>query len=81
MYSGEMVLSLVRRNVFDLPTNVSLSYFWCSGFMLGAFLVFQVVTGIVLSFLYVCSSLDSFGCVLSIRRDSLFGWLVRYLHV
>lgn len=76
-----MVLSLFRRNVFDLPTKVSLGYFWCRGFMIGVFLVLQVISGVVLSFLYVCSCVERFGCVLRISNDRFFGWLVRYLHV
>lgn len=69
----EVVWGLVRRNVFDLPTNLSLSYFWCRGFMLSAFLVLQVFSGVILSFLYVCDPLVSFSCVLDITKDSFFG--------
>nr|QZZ81258.1 cytochrome b [Prosthogonimus pellucidus] len=73
--------SLFCRNVIDLPTNISLNYFWCGGFMLSFFLLLQVVSGVVLSLLYVSDCLVSFGCVLDISGDSFFGWVVRYLHV
>ena len=68
----ELMVSLVRSNVVDLPTNLSLRYFWCRGFMISAFLILQVVSGIVLSLLYVADSDMSFGCVLSLKDESLF---------
>lgn len=79
--NGGRMLSLMSRKVFDLPTGVSLSYFWCGGFMLGFFLVLQVISGVVLSFFYVAQASNRFGCVLGITNDGLFGWLVRYTHV
>nr|UFJ44420.1 cytochrome b [Glypthelmins sp. LW2G] len=72
---------LVRNNVIDLPTNVSLSYFWCGGFMISVFLVVQVISGVILSFLYVADSSLSFGCVLDFTSEGLFVWLVRYFHI
>nr|AWK02429.1 cytochrome b [Acanthoparyphium sp. WAK-2018] len=75
------MLSVVRGNVVDLPTNISLSYFWCGGFMISAFLVVQIVSGIILSFLYVADSNLSFGCVVDFTSESLFVWLVRYSHI
>nr|YP_010704123.1 cytochrome b [Plagiorchis elegans]WCO87333.1 cytochrome b [Plagiorchis elegans] len=75
------MLSLIRSNVVDLPTNLSLSYLWCGGFMISFFLVVQVVSGIILSFLYVADSDMSFGCVLDFTNESLFVWLTRYFHI
>nr|YP_009650986.1 cytochrome b [Uvitellina sp. SSS-2019]QCY72812.1 cytochrome b [Uvitellina sp. SSS-2019] len=75
------MFSVFRNNVVDLPTNVSLSYFWCGGFMISAFLFIQIVSGVILSFLYVADSCLSFGCVLGFTSESLFVWFVRYFHV
>nr|YP_010702650.1 hypothetical protein P1R15_mgp03 [Sparganum proliferum]CAI7563734.1 cob [Sparganum proliferum] len=75
-----MVL-LLRRNVVDLPTNYSLNYYWCSGFMISAFMVVQVITGVVLSLLYVADSELSFRCVMDLSNDSFFTWGVRYWHI
>nr|AAN15171.1 cytochrome b [Paragonimus westermani] len=75
------MLSVLRYNVVDLPTNLSLNYFWCGGFMISGFLALQLVSGVVLSLLYVADSEMSFGCVLDFTNESLFVWLVRYLHV
>nr|ATY46016.1 cytochrome b [Haplorchis taichui]AYV63034.1 cytochrome b [Haplorchis taichui] len=75
------MVSVVRGNVVDLPTNVSLSYFWCGGFMISVFLVIQVVSGVILSLLYVGDAGVSFGLVLDFVNESLFLWFVRYLHI
>ena len=67
------VLKLLTSKVFDLPTRVSLSYLWCGGFMLRFFLVVQVVSGVILSFLYVADSCLRFGCVLEVTNERFFG--------
>lgn len=75
------MVSLVRSNVVDLPTNVSLRYFWCGGFLISGFLVVQLVSGIILSLLYTADSGIRFSCVVSFTKDGLFTWLVRYTHI
>lgn len=49
--------------------------------MISFFLVVQIVSGVILSFLYVADSSMRFSCVLDISNESFFGWLVRYRHV
>nr|YP_009092172.1 cytochrome b [Dicrocoelium chinensis]AHG06497.1 cytochrome b [Dicrocoelium chinensis] len=75
------MLAIIRSNVLDLPANVSLGYLWCSGFMISGFMFFQVLTGVVLSFLYVSGCEVSFSCVTGFTNESLFVWLVRYAHI
>nr|UFQ89126.1 cytochrome b [Rhinebothrium fulbrighti] len=75
------MISVVRSNLVDLPTNYSLNYYWCSGFMVSAFMVFQVVTGIILSLLYVADVQLSFHCVMDLTNDSFFTWCIRYWHI
>nr|QJD07081.1 cytochrome b [Ancyrocephalus mogurndae] len=75
------MLNLFRSNIVDLPTNSSLNYYWCSGFMISGFLALQIVSGILLSLLYVADSNLSFSCVMSITNDALFSWVVRYVHI
>nr|YP_009326176.1 cytochrome b [Paragonimus ohirai]APD26968.1 cytochrome b [Paragonimus ohirai] len=75
------MLSVLRSNVVDLPTNLSLSYLWCGGFMISSFLVLQLGSGVVLSLLYVADAGLSFGCVLDFTGESVFVWLIRYLHI
>lgn len=66
------MVSLVRSNVVDLPTKVSLRYLWCGGFLIRGFLVVQVVSGVILSLLYTADSGLRFSCVLSFTKDDLF---------
>lgn len=75
------MISIIRRNLIDLPTKFSLRYYWCSGFMISAFMVLQVVTGVILSFLYVADVNLSFHCVMDLTKDSFFTWCVRYWHI
>nr|UFQ88502.1 cytochrome b [Rhinebothrium sp. 3 DJM-2021]UFQ88514.1 cytochrome b [Rhinebothrium sp. 3 DJM-2021]UFQ88538.1 cytochrome b [Rhinebothrium sp. 3 DJM-2021]UFQ88550.1 cytochrome b [Rhinebothrium sp. 3 DJM-2021] len=75
------MISLIRNNLIDLPTNYSLNYYWCSGFMISAFMVFQVLTGVILSFMYVADTQLSFQCVMDLTNDSFFTWCVRYWHI
>ena len=75
------MISIIRRKIVDLPTKFSLSYYWCSGFMISAFMVFQIITGIILSFLYVADVKLSFQCVMDLTKDSFFTWSVRYWHI
>nr|YP_010939816.1 cytochrome b [Megalobenedenia derzhavini]WLG31379.1 cytochrome b [Megalobenedenia derzhavini] len=75
------MLKLVRNNIIDLPTNASLNYYWCSGFMISGFLGLQIVSGIILSLLYVADVNLSFSCIMELTSDSLFSWFVRYVHI
>lgn len=51
------------------------------GFRLGYVLLLQLISGIVLSLLYVCSESASFARVIDLRSDSVFSNFIRYLHV
>lgn len=72
---------LLRSNLVDLPTNASLNYFWCRGFMISGFLALQLIRGIILSLLYVADSGLSFHCVVELTKDRFFSWAVRYAHI
>jgi ubiquinol-cytochrome c reductase cytochrome b subunit len=49
--------------------------------MISVFLIFQVVSGVILSLLYVADSFLSFGCVIDMTKEGLFVWFVRYMHI
>ena len=75
------MVSIIRRNLIDLPTKYSLSYFWCSGFMISSFMILQIVTGVILSFLYVADSNVRFSVVMGFSNDSFYTWCLRYWHI
>lgn len=66
------MINVIRRNLIDLPTNYSLNYYWCSGFMISIFMVVQILTGVVLSFLYVADSMSRFSVVMKFSKDSFY---------
>nr|AAK82343.1 cytochrome b [Echinococcus equinus] len=72
---------LFRRNLIDLPINYSLNYYWSSGFVLSMFMVLQIFTGVLLSFLYVADFMCSFFMVMNLSNDSFFTWCLRYWHM
>ncbi|MEO1968941.1 MAG: cytochrome b/b6 [Sphingomonadaceae bacterium] len=63
---------------YPVPRN--LSYFWNFGVLAGFFLVFQIVTGVVLAMHYAANSTVAFGSIEHIMRDVNWGWLLRYAH-
>nr|YP_001218757.1 cytochrome b [Echinococcus oligarthrus]BAF56511.1 cytochrome b [Echinococcus oligarthrus] len=75
------MIFLFRRNLIDLPINYSLNYYWSSGFVLSMFMVIQIFTGVLLSFLYVADFVCSFFMVMNLSNDSFFTWCLRYWHM
>nr|BBB87234.1 cytochrome b [Moniezia sp. MN-2015] len=75
------MINIIRRNLIDLPTSYSLNYYWCSGSMISIFMGLQVVTGVVLSFLYVADVCVSFSTVMGFSNDSFYTWCLRYWHM
>nr|UEC44186.1 cytochrome b [Taenia tianguangfui] len=75
------MVSLFRRNLIDLPISFSLNYYWSNGFVLSVFMILQILTGIILSFLYVGDYIVSFFTVMNLSNDSFSGWCLRYWHI
>ena len=62
------------------PTPRNLNYFWNFGFLAGAALMIQIITGIVLAMHYAANGAVAFDSVEHIMRDVNSGWLIRYAH-
>jgi ubiquinol-cytochrome c reductase cytochrome b subunit len=62
------------------PTPRNLNYFWNFGFLAGAALMIQIITGIVLAMHYAANGAIAFDSVEHIMRDVKSGWLIRYAH-
>nr|YP_007890995.1 cytochrome b [Hydatigera krepkogorski]BAN15679.1 cytochrome b [Hydatigera krepkogorski] len=75
------MFNLFRLNLIDLPISYSINYYWSYGFVLSMFMCIQIITGVVLSFLYISDSSVSFFNVTSLSNDSFFTWCLRYLHI
>lgn len=75
------MINVIRRNLLDLPTNYSLNYYWCSGFVISMLMGLQVLTGVFLSFFYIADCVSSFSVVMMFSKDRLFSWCIRYWHI
>ncbi|MBV8970715.1 MAG: cytochrome b/b6 [Sphingomonadaceae bacterium] len=62
------------------PAPKNLNYFYNFGFLAGAALMIQIITGIVLAMHYRADTSLAFDSVEHIMRDVNSGWLIRYMH-
>jgi ubiquinol-cytochrome c reductase cytochrome b subunit len=62
------------------PAPKNLNYFWNFGFIAGAALMIQIITGIVLAMHYAANTQVAFDSVEHIMRDVNNGWMLRYMH-
>jgi len=53
---------------------------WNQGFLLGLFMVIQILTGILLGLHYTPSINSAYYSVMHILREVYFGWSFRYMH-
>jgi len=74
------LFSLVSNHTLNYSTPINLNYGWSFGSLIGLYLVFQVITGILLVMFYTPHSLYAFMSTEFIMRDVNYGWLIRYLH-
>lgn len=72
---------IFKNHIISYPTSINLNVNWCYGFVLGFFLVIQIITGLLLAAQYVSDSSFAFENIEHIMRNVQYGWLLRYLHV
>ena len=72
--------SFLRKELVDYPTPRNLSYWWNFGFLSGAVLIIQVVSGLFLAMHYKADIALAFDSIQYIEREVNFGWLLRSLH-
>lgn len=64
----------------DLPCPSSLNWAWNLGSMLGACLVVQLLTGLILASRFRASTELAFNSVDALNREIWYGWLFRFFH-
>jgi len=64
----------------DLPSPRFITYNWNFGFILGITLGIQILSGVFLTIHYIPDLRGAFRRVVSIRRDTFMGWLIRVIH-
>lgn len=73
-------LSVLQKSLFLLPTPSSLSLAWNFGFILGAILRWQILTGLFLA-IHFSGDVDlAFSRVVDIMNETNGGWLTRMAH-
>jgi len=75
------LVKIVNNALVDLPTPVSINYWWNFGSMLGVCLRAQIATGVVLATQYNSNLYTAFDSVIHISRDTNLGWIFRFLHL
>lgn len=74
------LIRIVNGFLIDLPSPSRLRYMWNFGSLLGIYLIFQILTGLILAIQFTGDMNLSFYRVVHMMRDVNFGWLVRGLH-
>jgi ubiquinol-cytochrome c reductase cytochrome b subunit len=74
------LINILNDHLIEYPTPININYLWNFGFMAGAFLVVQILTGIFLAMHYTPHIDLAFISVEHIMRDVNNGWLIRYFH-
>lgn len=64
---------------FFIPRNIS--YYWNLGSMAGIVLVVQIITGLLLSFLYATKTPDVFFLLNIFCKDRFWGFILRIIHL
>ena len=71
---------VIKDHVFSYPGFSSFNYFWNFGFLAMICLVFQLITGFILSLYYSADIELAFFSIERFMRDFEFGWAIRYFH-
>lgn len=74
------IINLANAHLYYYPTPLNLTYFWGLGSLSGIFLVFQMVSGILLAMYYIPEVILAFESINYIMREVNIGWFFRYIH-
>nr|ARO35570.1 cytochrome b [Odorrana schmackeri] len=80
MRKSHPLIKIVNNSFIDLPTPTGISAWWNFGSLLGACLIVQIVTGLLLAMHYTADTSLAFSSIAHICRDVNNGWLLRNLH-
>nr|AEX37734.1 cytochrome b [Pseudogarypus banksi] len=67
-------------NFMIMPTPLNISFWWTNGSTLGILIIMQTITGLMLSSEYSSCTSTSFFSILSIMKNSSYGWVTRFSH-
>ena len=71
---------IYKNHLLSYPTQINLNYFYSFGVLLFICLVFQLITGFILTFYYSASIDLAFYSIERFMRNYKYSWAVRYFH-
>jgi len=72
--------AVIKHELTEYPVPKNLTYWWNFGFLAGAVLMIQIVSGLFLAMHYKADAQLAFDSVQNIMREVNYGWLIRYMH-
>lgn len=78
--SNSTILNFFFEFAARYPTPDSLTYSWNFGFIALVCLIFQILTGVLLTLHYIPDSTQAFESVEMIMREVSFGYFIRFAH-
>nr|YP_004327614.1 cytochrome b [Odorrana ishikawae]BAJ10925.1 cytochrome b [Odorrana ishikawae] len=80
MRKSHPLIKIINGSFIDLPSPANISAWWNFGSLLGACLIVQIITGLLLAMHYTADTSLAFSSIAHICRDVNNGWLLRNLH-
>lgn len=75
-----IILNKILLNSIKIPSNFNLSYFFNRGSFLGKILFIQILTGLILTFLFT-PSIYNFFLLISLENINFFFFSLRFFHI
>nr|YP_009110077.1 cytochrome b [Trichinella nelsoni]AIW57014.1 cytochrome b [Trichinella nelsoni] len=69
------------KNITQLPTPYTISYWWNLGSLLGTLTGIQIMTGLLLVMYFSTSESEAFNSIIILMREVKFGFLLRFMHL
>ena len=70
----------IKDHVIFYPVFSTFNYFWAFGFMSFCCLIFQIITGFLITMFYSPNVILAFYSIEYFMREFSYGWLIRYFH-
>jgi len=76
-----LFLKIGNQHVLNYPTLKNLTYIYAFGSILSFLLIFQIITGFIMTFYYIPEVNLAFDSVDKITNELSYGYLLRFLHM
>nr|YP_010463775.1 cytochrome b [Spelaeomysis bottazzii]UUL70724.1 cytochrome b [Spelaeomysis bottazzii] len=80
MRKDHPLMKPINSTIMDMPVPLNISFMWNYGSILGMILMFQIMSGLFLSFHYIPDTILAFDSISKIMHSINYGWIIRYTH-